>query len=438
MTPVITPSDGAMFSGDTQNITISSEGETTIYYTIDGTTPSKTNGTLYEGEFSINGTTTVKAIAYDNNEEKDESNVKTATITKIIGSIYTFDYSEEKTIAELESAGWTFNSATFDGNPADTEEYVNLVSAMTAAGLTAPGSNSMNDNALAFAKNASAYAMLDLGASETIVSMTATLYGGSSSSFNQTIEYIGSDGSTVLKTYTNSLEAGNWKANAINKSEHVSGVRYIKIYGATKWVVMTNFSVVYGTPTEKVTISDKKYASFASEFALDFSKTDVKAYTAKVDENEVKLTKVDNVPASEGVILYCETPGTYNIPVMTSADAVGDNEMVGVLVRTLVEWTTGGKYNYILQQGQFNKATDGYLKANRAYLSTTYNVNAPDAKPLTIVFNDEEQGEETDGIKSVQGSGFTVNGEAYNLSGQRVGTDYKGLVIINGKKVIRK
>ena len=187
-----------------------------------------------------------------------------------------------------------------------------------------------------------------------------------------------------------------------------------------------------------VTIGTSGYASYCSSYALDFSTTDVKAYTAKVDKNEVKLTKIDNVPSGEGVILYCETPGTYNIPVMTSAGAVGDNEMVGVLVRTLVEWTTGGKYNYILQQGQFNKANDGYLKANRAYLSTTYNVDAPGAKPLTIVFNDEEQGEETDGIKSVQGSGFTVNGEAYNLSGQRVGADYKGIVIINGKKVIRK
>ena len=44
----------------------------------------------------------------------------------------------------------------------------------------------------------------------------------------------------------------------------------------------------------------------------------------------------------------------------------------------------------------------------------------------------------TDGIKSVQGSGFTVNGEAYNLSGQRVGKDYKGIVIVNGKKVLVK
>ena len=44
---------------------------------------------------------------------------------------------------------------------------------------------------------------------------------------------------------------------------------------------------------------------------------------------------------------------------------------------------------------------------------------------------------ETDGIKSVQGSRFTVNGEAYNLAGQRVGKDYKGIVIKKGKKIVK-
>ena len=194
--------------------------------------------------------------------------------------------------------------------------------------------------------------------------------------------------------------------------------------------------------TVPVTIGASGYASYCSSYALDFTETGVTAYTAKVEEEKVVLTKVtDNiVPANEGVVLR-GVQNDYNIPVATTDDSFdfSENQMVGVVQRTQVVWNVGGKYNYILQQGQFNMANGGYLKANRAYLSTTYNVEAQGgAKPLTIVFNDEEQGEETDGIKSVQGSGFTVNGEAYNLSGQRVGADYKGLVIINGKKVIRK
>ena len=73
-----------------------------------------------------------------------------------------------------------------------------------------------------------------------------------------------------------------------------------------------------------------------------------------------------------------------------------------------------------------------YIKGFRAYFRLKGDaVNAAS-------FNLDMGNGETDGIKSVQGSGVTVNGEGYNLSGQRVGADYKGLVIINGKKVIRK
>lgn len=190
-------------------------------------------------------------------------------------------------------------------------------------------------------------------------------------------------------------------------------------------------------PTVEVTISDSKYLSFCYGSKLDFTETDVKAYKASVDvEGNVTLTKVDVVPAEEGVVLHCETPGTYAVPVTdASASDVTGNQMVGVIERTQVLWNpSDGVYNYILQQGVFKKATDGYLKPNRAYLSTSYNVATPTAKPLTIIFNDDE----TDGIKSVQGSEFMVNGEAYNLSGQRVGNDYKGIVIVNGKKYLRK
>ena len=73
-----------------------------------------------------------------------------------------------------------------------------------------------------------------------------------------------------------------------------------------------------------------------------------------------------------------------------------------------------------------------YIKGFRAYFRLKGDaVNAAS-------FNLDMDNGETDGIKSVQGSGFTVNGEAYNLSGQRVGKDYKGIVIKKGKKIVVK
>jgi hypothetical protein len=190
-------------------------------------------------------------------------------------------------------------------------------------------------------------------------------------------------------------------------------------------------------PTVAVTIGASEFASFCYDRPLDFTDTDVTAYTAKVDaKGTVTLTKVADgiVPANKGVVLRGAN-GDYEIPMAATEGTFdfADNQMVGVTQRTQVLWNpSAGVYNYILQSGNFNKATDGYLKPNRAYLSTSYNVEGAGAKPLTIIFADDE----TDGIRSVGNT--TEDGVRYNLSGQKVGRDYKGIVIINGKKVIRK
>ena len=52
---------------------------------------------------------------------------------------------------------------------------------------------------------------------------------------------------------------------------------------------------------------------------------------------------------------------------------------------------------------------------------------------MSFVFDDE-----TTGINTAKGSQFTVNGEYYNLRGQRVAQPTKGLYIVNGKKVVIK
>ena len=210
----------------------------------------------------------------------------------------------------------------------------------------------------------------------------------------------------------------------------VSGFKIYKlgpVYGYTRYTTSLSESV-------DIIIPESGYLSYCYVNTLDFSSTDVKAYKAKIEEAKVVLTKVDIVPAKTGVVLYCETPATYTVPVATTDDVVTDNEMVGVLDRTQVVWNPSeGVYNYILQQGQFNMATDGYLKPNRAYLSTSYDVTALGAKALSVVFAEDE----TDGIRSIENSRIE-NSDYYNLAGQKVGADYKGIVIVNGKKFLRK
>ena len=76
--PTFSPNGGTFSGSQEVTITCATEGAT-IYYTTDGTEPTK-ESTLYEGAFTLTATTTVKAIAI-----KDglvDSEIATATFTK--------------------------------------------------------------------------------------------------------------------------------------------------------------------------------------------------------------------------------------------------------------------------------------------------------------------------------------------------------------------
>lgn len=80
VTPTISP-DGGYFINDNQEVTITCTTEgATIHYTLDGTTPT-TESATYSAPFTINTTTTVKAIAVKGTEK---SNVATAVFTRVI------------------------------------------------------------------------------------------------------------------------------------------------------------------------------------------------------------------------------------------------------------------------------------------------------------------------------------------------------------------
>lgn len=77
-TPVISPNGGEVESGAAITITCTTEGAT-IYYTLDGTTPSASNGTKYTTSFALTSEATIKAIAILNGY--NDSEVATASFT---------------------------------------------------------------------------------------------------------------------------------------------------------------------------------------------------------------------------------------------------------------------------------------------------------------------------------------------------------------------
>ena len=178
-----------------------------------------------------------------------------------------------------------------------------------------------------------------------------------------------------------------------------------------------------------VTISAAGWATYCSEYALDFTNvTGLTAYTASKEGTAVKFTKVTGkVPANTGLLVGGTTT---NVPVCASADPV-ENLLEGVTEATVKD----AESIYVLMKGDkglgFYKNTNAFtVRANSAYLPAA----SVAASRSFISFDDE-----TTGIEAINSNPETVKENAreyYNLNGQRVTTPTKGLYIVNGKKVI--
>jgi hypothetical protein len=154
-TPVIVPSTGTFTTA--QSVTISdSTTNATIYYTLDGTTPT-TASPVYSKAFTVSSTTTINAIAaatgYTN------SNVATATITitapppqaatpVIAPSTGTFTTAQSVTISDSTSGATIYY--TIDGTTPTTASPVYskafTVSSTTAINAIAAASGYTNSN----------------------------------------------------------------------------------------------------------------------------------------------------------------------------------------------------------------------------------------------------------------------------------------------------
>ena len=193
--------------------------------------------------------------------------------------------------------------------------------------------------------------------------------------------------------------------------------------------------------TINVSITSAKYATFCDNVVRNFSASGITVYAARATATGVILDEVvdDIVPANTGVILYSATAkNNVGIPLTTVPPSYNfsNNEMIGVNAETTVALNgIGTKKNYILANGSsgvgFYKAKDtgAKLAAHKAYLSTAV---AAEGREF-LGFDDEG----TTAIGSTINTS-KVDGQYYNLNGQRVAQPTKGLYIVNSKKIVIK
>lgn len=188
------------------------------------------------------------------------------------------------------------------------------------------------------------------------------------------------------------------------------------------------------SPSTSVGIGEAAgFATFAPSFAVDYSNRGdgLEAYSVSYNSssNELTYTKIDGVvEAGKAVIL--KGKGNYILEASSEAAKVKETGL-----KASDGNMTGADYIYCLANkskgvGFYRVETGVQIPKNKAYLE----INAPtSAKYYSIGI-----GGNTTGIQAIHQNSVKADGIMYSLSGQRVGKDYKGIVICNGKKMIKK
>ncbi|MBW0032666.1 hypothetical protein V7T14_15355 [Segatella copri] len=190
-------------------------------------------------------------------------------------------------------------------------------------------------------------------------------------------------------------------------------------------------------PQETVTISSSGYSTYAAYYPVNYAELGLKAYAVKFDaKDRVTFTDISGVvPAGVPVLLKGDANKKYVLdkavggsPVSTDLK-MSDGKATSTDAATLYALAT---VNDLTAFYRVKKDPKIPIPAKRCYLEVKSDSANAAFYSLGTNFG------ETTGISSVENKVEKADAPVYNLAGQLVGKDYKGLVIKNGKKFVIK
>lgn len=497
-TPTITPNGGNVHGNEP--ISLSSDDDATIYYTLDGTVPTA-QSTRYTAQITLTKSSTVKAIAIRNGARSAVATASFNAVSYASKPVITVDkkYNVSITANGAENIYYTTNGK----QPSDTS----LI-------YTKPF-RTLKDI------NVSAASVDEYGVqSDTCLSIIDYIYKGEtdesiaignilSETFDSCDTNGGNDGdfSGVSNFSAPVFDNSGWERSSFYKSNYcakggtatdlsylitptltkLSGDAMI-VYRAASWAnetttlyfevyagegtlskgsqqlkraeFITDTLFVYGGNSEtrikiytqsvdqrffiddinissthsKLTVSSAGFATYSGWHDLDIAAdAPINAYTASINSGVVTFSKCNQIKAGEGYLLRSVSEGAaqYEAPFSTLPVApVANNALKACLDTTIIDASDNA---YVLQYRNndvnfFRVSNNITIPAGRAWLVS----DASNAK-LKVVFNDVTPTKITSHPTTEISSS-----NIYNLSGQRVISSYKGLVIKGHKKVLLK
>lgn len=267
----------------------------------------------------------------------------------------------------------------------------------------------------------------------------------------------------------NNIFGNNWDDYSIETIVDNSGNLNIRIEGKTNkshaWFSFNNFRLVRLGDLDAVTLDEaadnvieaKEAADVTLKRSFVANKWNTLVLPFAVSDADVKTTFgadakiVEYSNADDANINFTtSTKGIKaNVPVLIMPAAVNvENTYTfnGVSIVVADPKADGTSYSFVGSYKPYDLVNDDYMlyadkwwktetgdtykiKAFRAYIKA----NTPAAaKQLNLVIDGQTTGLK---LNTVNGN---IEGETYNIAGQRVANSYKGLIIKNGKKIIKK
>ena len=245
------------------------------------------------------------------------------------------------------------------------------------------------------------------------------------------------------------IEVGNYKPDGVDNKAGWFG------FGDVRLVRLGNLDVTLDEATDntieamdanvtlKRSFVENKWNTLVLPFAV--SAEDVKAKFG----NDAKVVEYSNAE-DVNINFTTSTNGIKaNVPVLiklASVNADNTYSFENVNIQFAEPKAEGTTYSFVGSYKSYNLVNDDYMlygdkwwkretgdtykiKAFRAYIKA----NTPAAaKQLNLVIDGQTTGLK---LNTVNGN---IEGETYNIAGQRVANSYKGLIIKNGKKIIKK
>lgn len=228
--------------------------------------------------------------------------------------------------------------------------------------------------------------------------------------------------SSSLKANDENIENGKW-----------SGMSQSVVFKPSNTLEIKSITVNYTQQQESLTTAASGFATYAANYPVDYSKLGLTVYEVAVNQEQTGVIYkpfTGAVPAGMAVLVQGVPNKEYSLTPAIVADHSYKTDLRAS--DGTVKAADSEIYAFATLRGVsgFKLVTDGVvIPAKKGYLKLT---SAGSAKNF-FAFDDVDTG-----IGHIDANNMGTTSVVYNLAGQRVDKYYKGIVIENGKKIIRK